>query len=181
LRRAFLSLIVLAALVAAVPASADLRPVRRDFGELHVPRVRAGHITLPAGHARGLVRVVVQLREAPLARWSRSLSMTSEPQRLQVGTASSRAYLAHLARSQAAAVAQLHRAVPAASVQRRYRILINGFALQLPARDLPKLVRLGFVRKVSPSVRYTMELNDSPSIIGASQLQAATGARGDGI
>jgi subtilisin family serine protease len=181
LRRVSLSLIVLAALVAAVPAAANLRTVRRDFGELQVTRVRTGEIRLPAGHSRALVRVIVQLDEAPLARWSRSLSTTAGAQRLEIGTASSRAYLAHLEHSQEAAVAQLHRALPAASVQRRYRILLNGFAVELPAHDLPKLARLGFVREVSPSIRYTLELNDSPSIIGASQFEAATGAHGEGI
>jgi subtilisin family serine protease len=181
LRRAPLSLVVLAALVAAVPAAAGLRPVRRDFGELRIPRVQAGEIKLPPGHARGRIRVIVQLPEAPLARWSRSLSTTAGTQRLQVGTASSQAYLARLARSQEAAVAQLRRAVPAAAVQHRYRILLNGFALELPVRHLPKLARLGFVRKLSPSVRYTLELNDSPSIIGASQYHAATGANGEGM
>jgi len=181
LRRAFLPLIVLAALVGAVPAAAGLRHIRRDFGELQVPRFRSGEIRVPAGDARGRIRVIVQLQEAPLARWSRSVSATGGTQQLDIGTASSRAYLAYLARSQQTAVAQLRRAVPTVAVQHRYRILVNGFALELPARALPKLVRLGFVRKVSPSVRYTLETNESPAIIGATQLQAATGARGDGM
>ena len=175
-------LVVVAALLGAVPAAATLTPVRRSFGELQIPRVRAGHIRLPAGHANGRIRVVVQLHGAPLARWSRGLSYrTSSSGQLDVTTTSSRAYLAQLARSQAAAAAQVKRAIPAASVQERYRILINGFAVGLPARDLPKLVRLGFVRKLSPSVRYTLTTNESPSIIGAPQYEAATGMRGDGM
>jgi minor extracellular serine protease Vpr len=179
-RRLSPALAVVAALVCAVPAAADLRPVRRDFGERHFPRVRAGTIRLPTGHARGHIRVIVQLPEAPLARWSRTLSQSSGRLKLQVEAASSREYLARLVRSQATAVAQLRRAIPSATVQRRYRIVLNGLAVDLPARALPKLVRLGFVSKVSPSVRYTLSLNDSPGIIGAPQFQAAFGARGDG-
>jgi subtilisin family serine protease len=70
--------------------------------------------------------------------------------------------------------------LPQARVQRRYRIVLNGFSVGLPARDLPRLVALGFVRKVSPSVRYTLNLNESPAIIRAGQYAAATGADGTG-
>ena len=167
MRRLLPVLAALAALVSAVPAAADLRPVRRDFGELHVPRVRAGEIRLPQAHERGRIQVLVQLSDAPLARHSRSLSGAGARQKLQADSGSSRQYLAYLARRQQAAVAQLRRAVPKARVQRRYRIVLNGFSVGLPARDLPKLVALDFVRKVSPSVRYTLTLNESPAIIKA--------------
>jgi minor extracellular serine protease Vpr len=172
---------LLAALVCAVPAAADLRPVRRDFGELHVPRFRTGEIRLPTAHARGRIQVIVQLQDAPLARRSRVLSAVAGRQKLQLDSAASRNYLAHLARRQRAAVAQLRSAIPSATVQRRYRIVLNGFSVGLPARDLPRLVALGTVRKVSPSVRYTLSLNESPSIINAPQYTAAVGADGAGM
>lgn len=167
---------MLAALVGAMPAAAELQPVRR--GDL--PLVRPGTVELPAGHATGRIRVVVQLAEAPLARWGRALTATSGRQKLQVGSRASRSYLARLARAQAAAAAQLRRAIPAAKIQRRYRIVLNGFAVDLPARDLPELVRLGFVRKVSPSVRFTLATNESPEIIGADATWAL-GTRGEGL
>src|SRR5207248_1599522 len=44
-----------------------------------------------------------------------------------------------------------------------------------------KLVRLGFVRRVYPSLRFTLTLDRSPSLIGADVLHAATGARGQGV
>jgi len=50
--RRFLVLGVLAALAAltAVPAaSAAFQPIRRDFGELTYPRLRAGKMTVPSG------------------------------------------------------------------------------------------------------------------------------------
>jgi minor extracellular serine protease Vpr len=180
-RRALPLVALLAALVGALPAAAELRPVRRDFGELHVPRVRTGEVRLPSGHARGHVRVIVQLAEAPLSRWARTLAATAGRERLNVGSVASRDYLAHLARRQRAAAGQLRRAIPAATVQRRYRIVLNGFAVDLPARDLPALVRLGFARKVSPSSRHTLSLNASPAVIRAPQFSAASGARGEGM
>jgi minor extracellular serine protease Vpr len=181
LRRLLPVLAALAALVSAVPAAADLRPVRRDFGELQIPRFRPGVIQLPQAHERGRIQVIVQLTDAPLARWSRGLSAAGARQKLQVDSAGSREYLAYLARRQQAAAAQLRRAIPAASVQRRYRIVLNGFSVGLPARDLPKLVALGFVRKVSPSVRYALNLNEGPTIVKAPQHAAATGADGAGM
>src|SRR5919197_963412 len=69
------------------------------------------------------------------------------------------------------------------SAARRLNVASAGSRAYLRhlARALPKLARLDFVRKLSPSVRYTLSTNDSPSIIGATQLQAATGARGEGM
>src|SRR5262249_27608103 len=53
--------------------------------------------------------------------------------------------------------------------------------VSVPARQLPKLYRLGFVRKVYPSVRFTLSLDDSPSMIGVPSFSNATGARGEGV
>ncbi|MEX2211683.1 MAG: S8 family serine peptidase [Gaiellaceae bacterium] len=181
MRRSLPVLALLAALVCAVPAAADLRPVRRDFGDFRVPLVRQGTIELPKGHERGRIQVIVQLGQAPLARWGRTPAGLAGRQKLQVDSASSRAYLRQLAEAQQAAAATLRRAIPQASVGRRYRIVLNGFTVELPVRALPRLVRLGFARKVSPSSRFTLNLNQSPAIIGAGQYQSSTGARGDGM
>ena len=57
-----------AALAAVPAASSALQPVRRDFGELKVPRVRHGPLAIPSGHRAGRVRVIVTLSLPPLAR-----------------------------------------------------------------------------------------------------------------
>lgn len=181
MRRFVVFTVVLAALSVTVPAAADLRPVRRDFGDVHVPRLRAGTVHVPKGHADGRIRVLVQLRRPPLARWGRSLSAASGRRKLDVAAGSARSYLTSLARAQQAAVAQLRRSIPAATVGRRYRIVLNGFAVELPVTALPRLVKLGFADRVSPNMRYSLALNDSPRLIHAVQYTAATGAGGDGI
>jgi minor extracellular serine protease Vpr len=182
LRRASLVLVLGAALLSAVPAAAELRPVQRTFGELTLPRVRAGTVQLPPGHARGRVTVLVRLAQPPLAQWhALTPQAVSGAQRLNVASGSSRAYLSRLAAAQRAAAAQLRRAIPEAEVGRRYRILLNALAVELPVRQLPALVRQSFATKVYPSYRYTLALNDSPSLIGADAIQAATGARGEGV
>jgi subtilisin family serine protease len=138
---------------------------------------------IPAGHRAGLTRVVVQLAPPPLAAWSsdRSLASSARTQHLNVHSASARAYLAQLARVQAAAVAQVRAAIPQASVQERFRILLDGFAVQLPVRALPRLYRVSAVAKIFPSLAYFATMDRGPSVIHATDLEAATGDKGQGI
>ena len=53
--------------------------------------------------------------------------------------------------------------------------------MSLPATKLPLLARLPFVRKLYPSVTYHLLTDTSPGVIGADELHALTGARGDGV
>ena len=169
------------ALLLAGSASADLRPVKRDHGELQVPRLRAGEISLPRAGERSRVRVVVRLAQPPLVSREPYLASSSARGRVDTTNASARAYLAKLTRAQRAAAAQLRRAIPEARVSRHYRVVLNGLAVDLPARKLPRLVRMGFATKVYPSVRYTLSTNDSPSVIGAEELARVHGLDGEGI
>ena len=182
MRRLVVPLACLAALLSAVPAAADLRPVRRDFGELQLPRLRAGTITVPSGQARGRIRVLVRLSDPPLAQFrGRTFQAVGRGRKLDLRSTAARAYLASLARAQSAAAAELRRAIPEATVDRRYRILLNGLSVELPASRLPQLVRQSFADHVYSSLTYRLALNDSPSIIGADVIAATTGARGDGV
>src|SRR5205085_10518336 len=66
-------------------------------------------------------------------------------------------------------------------VSRHFAVVLDALTVSLPPRSLPRLVRLGFVRHVYPSLRYYLTLNDSPSLIGADALETATGDTGAGI
>ncbi|HEY6055663.1 MAG TPA: S8 family serine peptidase, partial [Gaiellaceae bacterium] len=92
-----------------------------------------------------------------------------------------RTYLARLGRAQDAAAAELLRAIPAARVSERYGVVLDGFAVTLPARALPRLARMGFATKLYPSVTYAAATNRSPAMIGATELQRLTGADGRGM
>src|ERR671923_35487 len=165
-----------------LPAEAQLLPIKRTFGELTLPRLRAGTIHVPRGHASGRLRVIVTLKLPPLAAaYTRAPAAFGGTRRLDVASASSRAYLARVAAAQRVTAARLHRAIPGASIGRRFRIVLDGLTVTLPVRRLPQLVRLGFVRRVYPSLRFTLTLDRSPSLIGADVLHAATGARGQGV
>jgi len=170
-----------AALLFASSATATFQPVRRTSGELTLPRVRAGTLKIPAASSRGRVTVLVDLKLPPLAASRESVFGLNRPARLNVRSAGSRAYLARLASAQRAAEAQLKRAIPSARISYRYRVILDGFALSLPARKLPALARLPAVTKIYPSARYQLDTNRSPGIIGADTMWATTGDRGDGI
>jgi subtilisin family serine protease len=180
LRRAVL-LPLAAALILVSAASATLQPVRRSAGEISVPRVRAGTLKIPPAASRGRLTVLVDLRLPPLAAYNRNLFSVARTTRLNVRSSSSRLYLARLARAQKVAAAELKRAIPSARISNRYRVIMDGFALSLPARKLPVLARLHAVTKIYPSARYQLDTNRSPAIIGADTMWATTGDRGDGI
>jgi minor extracellular serine protease Vpr len=127
--------------------------------------------------------VIVRLSAPPLAAWNaeRTLSSAARAQHLDVRSRASQAYLAQLQRRQDAAVAQVRAAIPQARIQERYSIVLDGFAVQLPTRSLPKLIRLSSVTKVYPSLAYYATMDRGPSVIHAIDLQAATGDKGQGM
>ncbi len=175
-------LAVAAALSATIPAGAALVPIDRTFGDLTVPRVRAGKLTIPKNQASGRVRVIVGLPLPALASsQGRGLYAHGGIRRLDVGSAASRRYLAQLSATQRVAAARLLRAIPKARIGQRYQVVLDGFTVSLPVTKLPALARLGFVQKIYPSVRYHLATDTSPSVIGATELQTLTGAKGDGI
>ena len=170
-------------LVAATSASAALTPIRRDAREAGLPRVRAGVLHPPAARQRGWARVIVRLSAPPLAAWSssRSLSSASRAHHLDVRSASATTYLAQLARQQDAAAAAVRAAIPSAQIQGRFSILLNGLTVRLPAKSLPKLLRVNAVTKVFPNLSYYSTMDRGPSVIKATDLQAATGDKGQGM
>ena len=172
------------ALATAASASATLTPIRREAREAGAPRVRAGKIVVPPAATQGLTRVIVRLAAPPLAAWHAQRAPASASQataRLNVHSASSVTYLAQLGREQRAAVAAVRAAVPQARIEEHYSILLDGFAVQLPAKKLPSLLRVRGVTKIYPSLSYTMTMDRGPSVIHASDLEAATGDKGQGV
>jgi minor extracellular serine protease Vpr len=180
-RRLVGSLALGVALVATSAAAAAFQPIERRHGELQIPRVRAGTITIPAAHRTGRITVILTLTDPPLAAYSRTLAGSSGTRRLDLQSRGAKAYVAKLQRAQKLAAASLKRAIPAADVKRNYTLLLNGIAVELPATQLAKAAKLSFARKLYPSYRYTLALNRSPGLIGAGALAAAGGGSGEGM
>ena len=185
LRRTFLLplLAALMVLVTASAAAAALQPIRLPHrGETTVARVRHGVLHIPRGQARGRVTVLVGLRLPPLAqRYGAGLFAFGPRKKLDVASSSSQAYLARLASAQAVAARAIRRAVPSARISYHYRTILDGMAVSLRYGDLPRLMQVGAVHKVYPSVRYHLDTNQSPSVIRADTFWATTGGRGQGI
>src|SRR5262249_31640373 len=166
-----------AALLSATPANASLVPVRH-----HGPRVRAGRLYVPPHHGSGRMRVIVALQLPPLAAaYGRTFAAAGTTRKLDVATSSSRRYVARVVAAQRVAAARLLRAIPQARVGRRFQVVLDGLTVSLPYAKLPALTRLSFVRKVYPSMAYHLNTDTSPGVIGADELHALTGARGEGI
>jgi subtilisin family serine protease len=175
-------LFVAAVLACSLPAAAALQPIRRSGSELTLPRVRPGTIRIPVGHAQGRVRVIARLALPPLAaRFGRRLAAAGAIRRLDVASAASRAYLARLGAAQTRAVRMLRQAIPQVRIGRRFRVVLDGITVSIPVHRLPRLLRLGFVTRVYPSIAYTEQLDRSPSVIGADEIERITHADGAGI
>ncbi|MEP6909557.1 MAG: S8 family serine peptidase [Actinomycetota bacterium] len=101
--------------------------------------------------------------------------------RLDVDSSSARRYLARIERAQNAAVAAIHEAIPGALVSRRFQVILDGVAVDLPVRRLTTLAALPFVTRIYPSVAYKLTLNKSPGLIHADTFWASTDDRGEGI
>ena len=129
------------------------------------------------------VRVIMELEDPPLAAatYARGLDGLGVRHKLNFRSTFSRSYLSSLEAAQAQAIVKLHRLMPDAIVSRRYEVLVNGFAVSVPYARLPTLLETGIASKVYPSYSYHLNLNRGPSVIGAPQFSALTGARGDGV
>src|SRR5438874_8577263 len=136
--RRFVGLLAVAAVLASAgPAGASLVHIDRTLGELTIPRVRAGTLTIPRGHASGRVRVIAGLPLPPLASIrGRELTAQGGSRRLDVASSASRRYLARVAAAQRLAAARLLRAIPEARMGRRYQVVLDGFVVSLPVTRL---------------------------------------------
>ena len=104
------------ALIATSAASAAFQPIERRHGELQIPRVRAGTITVPNAHRSGRVTVILTLADPPLAGLlALARRAAAAPHRLNVQSRGAKAYVAKLQRAQRAATATLKRAIPSAT------------------------------------------------------------------
>ena len=83
---------------------------------------------------------------------------------------------------QEAFIKHLRAAVPGARIRWRYRIVLDGMAVVVPAGARKRIAALPGVAEVYPSVRYHRSLYQSPAVIGAPQVWGpGLTTAGDGI
>jgi subtilisin family serine protease len=134
----------------------------------------------PARAARSApVEVVVTLRQPALAQLvprQRTLAYSSfaRPHRLLPTAPASRAYLARLTRAQHVVQERIRAAIPSARMRWTYSVVLDGFAVVVPAADVSRLARVPGVAKVWPSVTYHELLDRTPQLIGAPTVWGPT-------
>jgi subtilisin family serine protease len=160
----------------------------------HVSAVRRGLVLVlfvgaawaaPAAASSDPVEVVVTLEQPSLARAiedSRALSAATKRRRLSLLSPTSVAYLRHVDGAQDALAARIERRIPGARVRWRYRIVLNGLAVVVPAGRLTRLASLPGVAGVAPAVGYGAALDSSPREIGAPALwNSSLASTGEGM
>ena len=182
-----LALLSLAAVIASTgTASGAIDPIQERFAQFRdrSAPLQSATVTKARGASqRGQTRVIVTLDDPPLAVAAPRAAYRKVGSRRKLNLAGSfaRTYLARLETAQRAAIASLQAAIPEASVSRRYRLILNGFAVSLPYEKLPELLELDVAEHVYPSYSYTRLMNRGPSVIGAPQFSTLTGAKGEGV
>ena len=89
---------------------------------------------------------------------------------------------AAVARQQDAFTTRLRQAVPGARVRWRYKIVLDGMAVVVPAGAASRISALPGVAEVYPSVAYHRSLYQSPQVIGAPQVWGpALASAGQGV
>jgi subtilisin family serine protease len=101
---------------------------------------------------------------------SRVLTDEVKAHRLDLRSPTSRGYLAEIAREQATVERRISMRIPSAKIRWRYRVVLNGFAVVLPRRDVPLLSTIRGVRDVQAGGRFGVSLDRGPELIGADDL-----------
>ena len=119
------------------------------------------------------MQVVVTLEAPGLAQAiqkSRALSPAVKARRLDLGSPTSRGYLAELERERLAVERRIGARIPSATIRWRYAVVLNGVSVRLAARDVPLLASIRGVQDVQAGGHYGASLDRGPEVIGADDL-----------
>ena len=169
-------------LVAATSASAALRPIHRDGARKRNRAFAPGRSRSRPRTARGLARVIVRLAAPPLAAWGSSTrSPAPRPRPDSTSAPPARARTSHSSAAPGRRRRPGARGDPAGAhpgaLRDRARRLRGRAAGPLTADARSRSGR----HRVYPSLTYTRTMDRGPSVIHATDLQAATGDKGQGI
>jgi subtilisin family serine protease len=142
----------------------------------------------PACAATASRELVVTLTAPPLANAiadSGALSPAAKARRLNLHTPTSAAYLDSLAGLQRTVARRIERSIAGTSIRWHYSVVVDGLAVSLPSRAIPRLGAIAGVARVYDGGSYRSEasaLDRSPELIGAPALWGPTLATaGNGV
>jgi subtilisin family serine protease len=121
----------------------------------------AGAVPRASAPTGGLVEVVVTFDQPALARAARTADLRAP---------AAVSYMRRLSSTQHVLAARLQAEIPGMKIQRRYSVVVDGFAVTLPQTELGRLEGTNGVARVYPSVGYHALRSSSPGFIGATAL-----------
>ena len=130
-----------------------------------LPALASARGPAPVSDGR-LVQVVVEL-ESPSAAQSR---LPQSQGRLDLDARTTLRRLTRLGVEQEQVAGRIADAVPGAQVRWRYRVVLNGLAVVVPAGSVGRLAQVDGIAAVHESSRYRPQLDRSPAAIGAPGL-----------
>ena len=166
--------------ISAVSAQGGGNPVVTDDGAPSV-NVKFGKLD-PAA----TVRVIVQLKDASAATYKggvKGFSPTSlavtKAEKLNFASPDLQAYTDYLVSKQEAFKAELVKAVPGASVERQYQVVLNGLTVSTKAGSLDAIAKIDGVKSISIEKEYTLQMDKSLSLIGLTDGIPGSGTETD--
>ncbi len=125
---------------------------------------------------------IVELKDPPLASYTGGIpgyapTMPVPGQKLDVNSPAAKSYSGYLAQERQTAEGWLHSNAPWAHVVIEYSIVLNGFAVKLNGHEPGSLYQIPGVGRVAPDLQYTLEMNRSPTLIGAPAIWSALGGQ----
>lgn len=137
------------------------------------------------------VSVIVKLQGDPLATYKGDIAglpatnpRVTGAERLDVDSQASKQYRAHLDAQYDAFEAQALRAIPQASVTRRFDVVFGGVAMLVPGDQVEAIATLPGVEAVYPDELLQLETDRSPEFIGAPTIWEDLGGQesaGEGV
>lgn len=135
----------------------------------------------------GMVGVIVQLQDAPLAAYKGGIAglaatdatVTGE-KKLNVRSERSKAYLEYMTQRIQAAERGIHAVAPQARVTHRYQVVFGGLGLRVPEEKVNELASIPGVKAVYPDRLRKLDTSRSPYLIKADKMWAAVGGQGNG-
>jgi subtilisin family serine protease len=121
----------------------------------------AGAVPQRAMPGGGLVEVVVTFDTPPVARAARTADLRAP---------AAVSYMRQVSSTQRALASRLQAEIPGMEIQRRYSVVVDGFAVTLPRSELGRLEGTDGVARVYPSVAYRAQRSSTPAFIGATAL-----------
>ncbi len=165
---------VSAAGAAPAPGAAGKSPVAVDAAPAATSPAAASQLDASQLDAKRVVRVVIQLVDAPLASYrggKAGLSATSPSAigsaRLDVSSPASTSYLSYLTGKQSVLRADLAKVVPNARVDYAYQVVFNGVAAQVPAGKIDAIRKIAAVKSVTIEREFKLDMDTSLPLIGA--------------